>query len=96
MTTLTTEQAAERLGITPSRVRVLIRAGRLPAQRFGRAHIINESDLKMVADRKVGRPLGSATTKAPAQTTAKLNRAFREATEADQEASKKATKRGKK
>lgn len=56
MTTLTTEQAAERLGVTPSRVRVLIRAGRLPAQRFGRAHIINESDLKLVEDRQPGRP----------------------------------------
>jgi len=56
MSTLTTDQAAERLGITPSRVRVLIRSGRLPAQKFGRAHVINESDLKLVADRPVGRP----------------------------------------
>jgi excisionase family DNA binding protein len=56
MTTLTTDQVAERLGITPSRVRVLIRSGRLPAQRFGRAHVINESDLSLVAERKVGRP----------------------------------------
>ncbi len=56
MTTLTTDQVAERLGITPSRVRVLIRSGRLPAQRFGRAHVINENDLSLVAERKPGRP----------------------------------------
>lgn len=56
MTMLTTEQAADRLGITPARVRVLIREGRLPAQSFGRAHMINEDDLKLVEDRKPGRP----------------------------------------
>ncbi len=56
MNTLTTEQAAVRLGVTSSRVRVLIRSGRLPAQKFGRAHVINESDLKLVEDRPVGRP----------------------------------------
>jgi excisionase family DNA binding protein len=56
MTMLTTEQAADRLGVTPARVRVLIREGRLPAQSFGRAHMINEDDLKLVEDRKPGRP----------------------------------------
>lgn len=56
MNTLTTEQAAERLGVTASRVRVLIRGGRLPAQKFGRDYLIKEKDLKLVADRKPGRP----------------------------------------
>jgi excisionase family DNA binding protein len=56
MTMLTTEQAADRLGVTPARVRVLIREGRLPAQSFGRAHMINENDLKLVEERKPGRP----------------------------------------
>jgi excisionase family DNA binding protein len=56
MNMLTTEQAADRLGVTPARVRVLIREGRLPAQSFGRAHMINEDDLKLVGDRKPGRP----------------------------------------
>lgn len=56
MTMLTTEQAADRLGVTPARVRVLIREGRLPAQSFGRAHMISEADLKLVEDRKPGRP----------------------------------------
>jgi excisionase family DNA binding protein len=60
MTMLTTEQAADRLGVTPARVRVLIREGRLPAQSFGRAHMINEDDLKLVEDRKPGRPRKAA------------------------------------
>lgn len=59
MNTLTTEQVAERLGVTPSRVRVLIRNGRLPAQRFGRAHAVEEADLSFVAERKPGRPRDS-------------------------------------
>jgi excisionase family DNA binding protein len=53
---LTTKQAAERLGITPRRVQALIEAGRLPAQKFGRDYMILEGDLKLVEDRKVGRP----------------------------------------
>jgi len=56
MELLTTEQAAERLRVTPSRVRVLIRAGRLPAQPFGRAYMIRAADLKLVEDRRPGRP----------------------------------------
>jgi excisionase family DNA binding protein len=65
MSTLTTDQAASLLGVTPSRVRVLIRNGRLPAQKFGRAHVINENDLKLVADRPVGRPKATQATPAP-------------------------------
>ena len=56
MNLITTEQAAESLGVTPARIRVLIREGRLPAKRFGRAHMIDENDLIHVADRKPGRP----------------------------------------
>jgi excisionase family DNA binding protein len=54
--TLTTEEAAERLGVTPARVRAMIIAGRLSATRFGRAHVIREADLRQVEDRKPGRP----------------------------------------
>jgi excisionase family DNA binding protein len=61
---LTVEQASERLGVTPARVRVLIREGRLPAQSFGRAYMIDELDLKLVADRKPGRPRKSQTGRA--------------------------------
>lgn len=53
---LSTQQAAEKLGIDDSRVRRLILDGRLPAQRVGRAYLILEKDLKLVADRKTGRP----------------------------------------
>jgi excisionase family DNA binding protein len=71
MAMLTTEQASERLGVTPARVRVLIREGRLPAQSFGRAHMINEDDLKLVADRKPGRPRKGGTRGPTKQADAK-------------------------
>jgi excisionase family DNA binding protein len=53
---LTTQQAAERLGVTTARVRAMILAGRLPADKFGRAHMIREDDLRLVENRKPGRP----------------------------------------
>ncbi len=56
MKSLTTKEAAEKLGITPQRVRTLIRAGRLPAEKFGRDLVIQEEDLKLVKERKPGRP----------------------------------------
>jgi excisionase family DNA binding protein len=55
-TLLTTQEAAERLGLTDSRVRQLVLEGKLPAQKFGRAHVIREEDLELVADIKRGRP----------------------------------------
>ena len=55
-TVLTTTQAAERLGVTPRRVAALITAGRLPANQFGGSWMIQEADLALVAERKVGRP----------------------------------------
>ena len=61
MNTLTTEEAALALGVTPSRVRQMIRAGQLPATRFGKAHVIYEKDLALVQDRPVGRPPKQAT-----------------------------------
>lgn len=56
MKLLTTKEAAERLGISIRRVQELIKSGRLPADRFGRAFVIRESDLYLVEERKVGRP----------------------------------------
>jgi excisionase family DNA binding protein len=53
---LTTRQAAERLGVTVSRIRHLVLEGRLPAGKFGRDLMIREDDLQLVADRKPGRP----------------------------------------
>ncbi len=73
---LTTEETAARLEVTPARVRQMIIAGRLPAQRFGRSHMILESDLATVEDRKPGRPPKvkaevSTTAEKPKRTTKK-------------------------
>lgn len=53
---LTTREAAEKLGVSPARVRQLVLAGDLPAEKFGRDLMIKEADLKLVEDRPVGRP----------------------------------------
>ena len=45
-----------KLKIDDSRVRVLIREGRLPAQMIGRTYAIDPRDLKLVKDRPPGRP----------------------------------------
>lgn len=54
--TLTTKEAAEKLGVTPARVRQLVLAGDLPAEKFGRDLMIKETDLKLVEERPMGRP----------------------------------------
>jgi excisionase family DNA binding protein len=56
MRLLTTREAAELLGVTPRRVVAMIQSGGLPAQKIGRDHLIKEADLKLVKDRKPGRP----------------------------------------
>jgi excisionase family DNA binding protein len=56
MERLTTQQAAERLGVSIRRVNALIQDGRLPAEKFGQVYMIKESDLKLVENRKPGRP----------------------------------------
>ena len=62
METLTTKEAAERLGVTVPRVHALIRAGRLPAEKRGRDMFIKEADLKLVEDRKDGRDRDQSQT----------------------------------
>jgi excisionase family DNA binding protein len=56
MNLLTTQEAAKQLGVSRRRVLALIQAERLPATKFGRDYMIREKDLKLVEDRKVGRP----------------------------------------
>lgn len=56
MKILSTSEAAERLNISPIRVRQLIQEGRLPAQKVGRDYVIQESDLGLVKERQTGRP----------------------------------------
>jgi excisionase family DNA binding protein len=54
---LTTHEAAERLGVTPQRVRAMIKAKRLAAEKFGHVHMIRAEDIeRLPADRKPGRP----------------------------------------
>lgn len=63
---ISTSEAAERLGVHITRVQVLIREKRLPAQRIGRTYVVDEKDLKLVEDRRPGRP-----PKAKAETVSK-------------------------
>jgi len=56
MAKIGTAEAARRLGISQGRVSVLIREGRLKAERIGRMWIIDERDLKAVEHRPTGRP----------------------------------------
>lgn len=56
-----TAEAARRLKVTQSRVRVLIDSGRLKAMKVGREWIIDPKDLEAVKERKVGRPRKART-----------------------------------
>jgi excisionase family DNA binding protein len=67
MNLLTTSEVAARLGVTMKRVQAMIRDGRLPAEKRGRDYFINEDDLKLVADRKPGRPRKAQAEKTPKQ-----------------------------
>lgn len=60
---LTTKQAAEKLGISDARIRQMILKGQLPAQKFGHIHMILESDLVLVRERKAGRPTAKKSDK---------------------------------
>jgi excisionase family DNA binding protein len=68
---LTTPEVAERLGVSTRRVLALIHAGRLPSQQFGRDHLVKESDLKLVEDRKTGRPRKAQTEETSKQVSKK-------------------------
>ena len=54
---LTTQQAADKLGVTQGRIRQLILSGDLPSEKVGRDRMIREEDLALVKDRPGrGRP----------------------------------------
>ena len=53
---LTTKEVADKLGVSVGRVQQLIAEGRLPATKIGQTNLVKESDLKLVKDRKTGRP----------------------------------------
>jgi len=56
MSYITTKETAEKLGISTSRVRQMVLAGQLQAEKFGRDLMINETELENVSERKTGRP----------------------------------------
>ena len=53
---LTTKQAAEKLGVTESRIRQLIAEGRLTSEKLGHINVILEKDLAKISPRPIGRP----------------------------------------
>ena len=55
---LTTKQAAELIGVTPSRIRQLIMAGALTAFRGGRDLWLDPAELKRYKRPRRGRPAG--------------------------------------
>lgn len=67
MKLLSSSQAAEKLGVHITRVQVLIREGRLPAQKVGRNYVIDEANLKLVKERKPGRPKKQSKNKGKGQ-----------------------------
>lgn len=56
MKLLTTNEVAEKLGVTVRRVQAMIKDGRLEAEKLGRDYLIKESSLEAVKERKSGRP----------------------------------------
>lgn len=57
MDLMTVKDVSERLGITVGRVHQLIAAGRLPATKLGFQYVIRKADLKLIENRKPGRPV---------------------------------------
>lgn len=71
---LTTKETAERLKVSVRRVHQFIEDGRLPAEKLGRDYFIKDEDLKLVEDRKPGRPR-KAQSKGAAKPAAKRKKA---------------------
>lgn len=59
---ISTKEAANRLGISSSRILKLIKAQRLPAKKVGRDWLIDPDDLATIAIRKIGYPEGKPRT----------------------------------
>lgn len=85
---LSSTEAAERLGLSVARVQTFIWEGRLPAVKVGRSYAIDEDDLKLLADRKLGRPPKSLPT------TQKRATGHASASNGDATGAAKATKKG--
>lgn len=102
-TELTTSQAAERLGVGKSTVNLWCRQGRFPnayakEEARGPVWYIPAGDLEGFTPPPMGRPSKTQAMNSlakPAETTARLNTAFRDAKEAEEARAKKVTKKGK-
>lgn len=53
---MTTSEAAQLLGISGTRIRQLIEAGIIPAERVGNFYVLKDRDVKAAKGRKPGRP----------------------------------------
>ena len=53
---LSTPEVAEILGLSESRIRQLIVAKRLPAEKYGKVNLVKRKDLALIQDRVHGRP----------------------------------------
>jgi excisionase family DNA binding protein len=56
---LTVSEAAAILRVSPQRLRLLLKQGRLPARRLGRDWAIDARDLAAYSPRPTGRPKGN-------------------------------------
>ncbi len=70
---LTTDEAAEQLGVSRRQVRTLIEREQLPAEKQGRDWFIKVSDLRLVKVRPKGRPAGTKDSK-PRKVSKKASR----------------------
>ena len=59
---LSVAESAEQLGVSPARVRALIKDGRLPAVKNGREWVLREEDVlqRLMEHPRAGRPRGCA------------------------------------
>lgn len=53
---LTTQEAADRLGLSKRQVQTLIKRGQLPAERVGHIWLLKPEDVETFQRRPVGRP----------------------------------------
>lgn len=60
---LTVKDVAHELKVTVWRVHQLIREDRLPAEKLGSQYVIKKDDLKLVKNRKPGRPAKNKSKK---------------------------------
>ena len=68
---LSVGESARQLGVSPSRVRALIKEGRLPAAKNGREWMIREEDVlqRLMASPRAGRPSAFAAHPLPESST---------------------------